>query len=68
MSDERKRTNTVKKQSKEPRGDSSGSDESAGKPKRPISRHTRDVETYEGVRQSPRSTEGRYEDRFFQDE
>jgi len=68
MSNERKRTNTTTKQSKEPRGNSSSSDESVSKPKRPLSWDARDIKTYGWVQPSARSTEGRYEDRFFQDE
>jgi len=68
MSNERKRTNTAKKQSKESGGNSSGSAKSDNKPKRPLSWDARDIKTYGGIRESPRSSEGRYEDRYFQDE
>lgn len=68
MSNERKRTNTTKEQSKEPRGSSASTSGTDSKPKRPIDWDARDFEKDVWIRDSPRSIEGRYEDRYFQDE
>lgn len=68
MDNERKRTNTAEKQSKEPRGSGTGAAGTDGKPERPLGWDARDFEADVWIRDSPRSTEGRYEDRFFQDE
>lgn len=68
MSHERKRTSTAKEQSKKSGGNNSCPTKPNGKSKRPLDWDARDIKTYEGLPESPRSIEGRFEDRFFQDE
>lgn len=68
LKDERERTDSDEKQGEESRGSSAGTAGADVKPKRPLGWDARDIKTYGWVQPSPRSTEGRYEDRFFQDE
>lgn len=68
MSNEGKRTNTDKEQGKESGGNNSGPAKSTIKPKRPLDWDARDLKTYGRLPESSRSTKGRYEDRYFQDE
>lgn len=68
MNDERKRVDSTKKQSEKPRGNNSSPDGSDSKSKRPLDWDARDLKTYGWIPKSPRSTEGRYQDRYFEDE
>lgn len=66
--DERKRTNTIKKQSEEPRGSSPSSDGSRKQDKRYLDWDARDLKTYGWVSKSGRSTEGRFTNRLWEEE
>ena len=68
MDNERKRTDSTKKQSKKPRGNSDSSSGTNDKPKRPLDWDARDLEADTWLRESPGSTKGRYTNRFFEGE
>lgn len=67
MTHERKRTNTTKEQSKEPRGADERNPSPTTKPERPLDWDARDLKTDAWVRKSSRATKGRYTNRFFED-
>ena len=64
--DERKRTNTTKEQSKEPRGSNERSSKPNDKHERPLDWDARDLEADTWLRESSRATKGRYTNRFFE--
>lgn len=66
MDNERKRTDSTKKQSKKPGRDSNSSSGTNDKPKRPLDWDARDLEADTWVRDSSRSIKGRYTNRFFE--
>lgn len=68
MKDERKRTDSPKKQSEKPRGNSEGATRSNDKSKRPLDWDARDLEKSTWLRESSRATKGRYTNRFFEGE
>ena len=68
MSNEGKRINSTKEQSEESGRNKPGLDESTSKLKRPLDWDARDLKENAWIRDSPESTKGRYEDRYFQDE
>ena len=67
-SNERKRTDTAKKQSEEHGGTDQRTPGTNDKPKRHLDWDARDLKTYGWVPKSSRSTEGRYTNRFWEDE
>lgn len=67
-SNERERTDSNEESTKEHNGDATSDPKSNGKPKGPLDWDARDLKTYGWVPKSSRSTEGRYTDRFWEDE
>ena len=67
MDNERKRTDSTKKQSKKPRGNCDSSSGANDKSKRPLDWDARDLEADPWLRESPGATKGRYTNRFFED-
>jgi hypothetical protein len=68
MKNERKQTNTNGKKSKKSRGSDDGSNKPDAKPKRPLDWDARDLKTNAWVRKSSNSIEGRYTNRFWEEE
>ena len=68
QTDEGKRANTTKEQSEEPGGDNTGPSESTDKPERPLDWDARDLEADAWIPKSGRSVEGRYTNRFWEEE
>jgi hypothetical protein len=68
MKDERKQTNTNGENSKKYRGSDDGSNKSNAKPKRPLDWDARDLKTNAWIRKSSKSAEGRYTNRFWEEE
>ena len=64
--DERKRINSIKEQSKKPGGADERNPNPATKPERPLDWDARDLEADAWIPKSPRSTKGRYTNRFFE--
>ena len=65
---ERKQINSNGKINKKPRGSDDGGDRSATQPKRPFGWDARDIKTYGWIPESSRSAEGRYTNRFWEEE
>ena len=68
MDNERKRTNTAEKQSKEPGGSSERTARSDDKHERSSHWDIGDPKENGWVRKSPRSIEGRFTNRFFEED
>lgn len=66
--DEREQVNSNGKVNKKPRGANDCSDRATTQPKRPLGWDARDIKTYGWISKSSRSTEGRYTNRFWEEE
>ena len=68
MSNERKQTDPNGKDNNDPGSETKRTDRTGAGSKKPLAWDARNLEASLWLRDSPESTKGRYEDRFFEDE